>query len=122
MTAATAIPPETADLLSTEYAIRRPDEVAGFLETYPFLVPLMREARPVIARHFGAATPVVLEVSYDPEDDDLTELIAVVQTERPWEETRAQEERFGEDWWLTNIHRADCRLAIFPAFSTRPTG
>lgn len=115
-TTTTALPARTIASLAAGYALRRPEEIAGFLETYPFLVALLLEARPVIARHFGAETPVVLEVSYDPEDDDLTELVAWVQTKRPWAEARAQEKRFGDEWWLTNVHRADCRLAIFPAF------
>lgn len=113
---------QTLDDLSTGYDVRRPEEVADFLEAYPFLVPLLLEARPVIARHFGAETPVVLRVSYDPEDDDLTQLVATILTNRPWEETRHPEERFGRDWWFSNLRRADGRLSIWPGYSTSADG
>lgn len=116
------LPAAPLDDLSAGYAVRRPDEAAGFLERYPFLIPLLLEARPVIAHHFGTRTPVVLDVSYDPEDDDLTRLVATIVTNRPWEETRHLEERFRRDWWFANLHRADGRLSIWPGYSKLADG
>jgi len=115
----TALPPQTIDDLRAGYAFRRPDEIADFLETHPFLVPLLLEARPVIARHFGAETPVVLEVSYDPEDNDLTQLVGFIETDLEPEAALARESRFWDDWWLANVNRGQWRLAFGPWYRTR---
>lgn len=124
MITTTASPPaQTVDDLNGHYAFRGAEEVAGFLKTYPFLVPLLLEARPVIARHFGAETPVRLRVVYDREtgDEKDTQLVVSIVTDLQPEAADATEDRFRREWWLTNLRRAQDRLIIGPTYAARTT-
>jgi len=100
------------DDLDGLYFFREPDEVRRFLTTYPFLIPLLVEARDVIAQHFPAATRVALNLLYDreSENEDDTELFALVQTSLPPEEARPLLDRFTQEWWLRVFRRAQGRL------------
>jgi hypothetical protein len=111
----------TIDGLPAGYAAQRPEEVADFLASYPFLVPLLREARPVIARHFGVETPVGLRVLHDREtgDDEDTQLVVSIATNLPPEEVDALEDAFWRDWWLPNLRGAQGRLVIGPTYRKR---
>ncbi len=88
-------------------------DVPRFLNLHPHLVPLLLEARPIIARHFGPDIPVRLEVVLDPEseaEDGDAQLFAMIETQLSPEEARPRLDRFDQEWWLSNLRRADCRL------------
>lgn len=112
MASTTSLPAPTTDDVATLYLFREPDEVRRFLTTYPFLVPLLVEARQIIAQHFPPGTPVALDLLYDREtgSEDDTELFALVQTNLAPEETRPRFDRFRDEWWLGNFRRAKDRL------------
>lgn len=117
MTITTSAAPPILDALTGLYAFKEPEDVASFLEAHPFLVPLLIEARPIIARYFPDA-PVVLELVHEPdaEDEDgaaeLTELFATVQNRLPPEEAMPRLDRLDDDWWHANLRRGDGRLHI----------
>lgn len=101
----------TIDDVQARYSFREPEAVVDFLAACPHVVPLLIEARPVIDRHFGAETPVVLEVVPDREsgDEEDNEVFALIQTGLPHGEAMPRLDRFDE-WWLTNVGRALNRL------------
>lgn len=73
-------------------------------------MPLLIEARPVIARYFGG-TRVHLQVIYDPEgDQDEAELFAFIETSLGFEAAGPLLDRYRDDWWIGASRRADCLL------------
>lgn len=107
--------------LTGRHAVKEPEHVASFLEAYPFLVPLLIEARPILARYFPD-TPVVLELVDEPDAEDeedgaeLTDLFATVQSRLPPEEAMRRLDRLDQDWWYANLRRGDGRLHIGPTY------
>lgn len=109
--------PTTLDDLRQLYAVKEAEtdilDVDRFLHRHGQIVPLLFEARPAIARHFGPDTPVRLEVVVDPEsdaEDGDAELFAMIQTRFQPEEAMPRLVRFRDEWWLANLRRANCRL------------
>ncbi len=99
------------------YAFRKPEEVGQFLEAYPFLTPLLREAHDKIDDYFGPQTAVALEVVTDPEAMDDRELFAFIQTSLPSQEALDRLERLDQDWWLDASDRSEGRLCIHVEFA-----
>ena len=64
------------------YAFADDREVTEFLREHPFLIPLLEAARGPLAEHFGAETPVRLEVRLDPVSEEDRALIAVADATR----------------------------------------
>ena len=75
------------------------DEVTARLQEYPFLVPLLEEARGRLAAHFGPDAPVRIDLAFDPEERDRS-LFARVLTDLPVDEALDQLDEFDEEWWL----------------------
>jgi len=94
------------------YSFRRKEEVAGFLENHPYLVPLLLEAYPQIERHFSGHPVVFLEVITDPEADDDRELYAFIGTRLPPEGALDKLDKFDKDWWLRALEKAKGNLCI----------
>lgn len=115
MTITTLAAPRILDDLTGIYAFKEPEDIASFLEAHPFLVPLLIEARPVIAHHFPDV-PVVLELVSEPDIEDeeeaaaLTVLFALIEMDLPLQEARRRLHLFDQGWWLARARRADCRL------------
>jgi len=87
--------------LARVYRFQHPSEVATFLQKHPNLVPLLEEARPIIARLFGPETPVSVDVVYDPEgDEDDCRLFAFIEIARPVAEAMPLLDRFRDVWWI----------------------
>src|SRR5215472_16363143 len=78
-TSSQALPPVSPEVLDLNieklYIFRDPPEVTSFLEEYPFLIPLLQEARMHIRRYFPDSD-VILEVVTDPEIMDQRDLVA----------------------------------------------
>ena len=113
-----------ADIGSVEqfYMLRGPEEVAEFLRAQPVLVPLLLEAYPQIARHFGAGPEVVLEVVVDPEAVDDRQLFALILTGLPAEDALARLERLDREWWLGAMDKVQGSLCIDVEFARASIG
>lgn len=69
-----ALDPDDWQALTSIYHIPKPNEVINFLERYPFLIPLLLEAKLAIDQHF-LDDPLFLMINIDP--DDGTEQLAL---------------------------------------------
>jgi len=103
--------PNLLSLVEQRYVLRRRNEVIGFIETYPFLVPLLLEAYDKIVQHFGPS-PVFLEVVTDPEAIGDRQLVAFIRTDLDPIEALASLDRFDKNWWLEVSHRSRGKLCI----------
>ncbi len=98
--------------LGARYGFREPAAVVAFLHDHAYLVPLLNEAADQIARHFGAETPVVLEVVVDREAEDQRELFALIQADLPFADAKRRLDDLDASWWLEALERARCNLTI----------
>ncbi len=106
---------EVRDLYDGQAAEHELLDVDRFLVLHPQVVPLLIEARPLLAEHFGPETPVRLEVVVDPEsdaEDGQAQLFAMVLTGLEPEEARPLLRRFDHEWWLPRLRQSDGRLAF----------
>jgi len=94
------------------YTLRRPAEVLGFLNAHADVLPLLLEAYPHVAQHFGPNPAVFLEVVRDPETDDGGQLVAFIRTDLDPTEALARLDRFDKCWWLEASRRSLGRLCI----------
>lgn len=94
------------------YDFRRLTQVTDFLRENKFLIPLLFEVYGKIGSYFSPSTRVVLEVVSDPEADDDVELFVLIQTYANPKEARACLDRLDEEWWLSVLHRAKCKMNI----------
>ncbi len=70
--------------IERRYELREPEEVRAFLREHPDLLDILVEGSEIIPRFLAPSGPIVLAVSWDPEDDDDPgELFALAPT--PWE-------------------------------------
>jgi hypothetical protein len=104
--------PVLLSLLERRYILRRRNEVISFIETYPFLVPLLLEAYDKIAQHFGPS-PVFLEVVTDPEAIGDRQLVAFIRTDLDPIEALASLNRFDKSWWLEASQSSRGKLCIY---------
>jgi hypothetical protein len=88
------------------YTSRRPEEVSQFLNTHPFLIPLLVEAHDRIGDYFGPQPQVVLEVVTDPEVDGLVEMFGYIVTPLTPEEAGKRLRQFDREWFLLQVPRA----------------
>lgn len=97
--------------LQSLYTFRKPSMVTQFLESHPFLIPLLFEACGQILRHF-APKPRFLEVVADSEAREDRELYALIETSLPPDEALERLDRFDKEWWLAAMDRAQCKLSF----------
>lgn len=109
-------PRQEIERLQGLYSFRQKEDVAEFLESHPYLVPLLFEAYPQMEKHFGGNAPVFLEVITDPEATDDRELYALIGTRLSPEEALERLDQFDKDWWLRTLDRAQCKLCIHIEF------
>lgn len=109
------LPPSSSDAsypnIENLYLFREANEVQGFLEENPFLVPLLQEARIHIKEYFPDSD-VVLEVITDPEIMGEKELVASIVAGQNVEEACETLKQLNEDWWLDTLDRAEDQLHI----------
>ena len=109
-------PRQEIERLQEIYSFRQKEDVAEFLESHPYLVPLLFEAYPQIEKHFGSHARVFLEVVTDPEATADRELYALIGTRLPPEAALEKLERFDKEWWSAAMDRAQCKLCIDVGF------
>jgi hypothetical protein len=100
-------------LLEQHYTFRRRNQVIKFLETHPFLAPLILEAYERILAYFGPSVKTtVLEVVSDPEAEGYDELFILIQTNLTPDEALARLRRLDQEWWLDASVGTQCLLNI----------
>ncbi len=94
-----------------DYTVPQPDAVRAFLDSYPFLIPLLAEAHTAISRHFPQSH-TALELTRDPEALDVVELVAAIDPGCAPTEALDQYESFKQAWWLDAMERTQGRLTM----------
>ena len=95
------------------YTLADIEEVRRFLRVYPDAANVMIEAWPHIERIFGPNSRVVLEVTFDPESEnlrDFEELFGNIQTSLPVEEALRRLRQLDDEWFLAQLTRASGRV------------
>ena len=87
------------------YIFRKPSAVSEFLEIYPFLGPLLREAHSQIWEYFGPYPNVTLEVVADPEVHGLVKIFGYIVTQLAPAEAGKRLQQFDRKWFLPRISR-----------------
>ena len=87
------------DRVRAAYEFSDEREITARLEEYPFLIPLLEEARGYLAKHFGPDAPVRIDLAFDPAGEDRS-LFARVVTDLPPREALDRWDAFEEEWWL----------------------
>jgi HEPN domain-containing protein len=100
------------DTLVPFYTLRRPDEVKEFLQTYPFLLPLIIEAYSKIQTYFESDPSLVLEVVTGQDTPGDCQLVVFIQTNRQPEDALARLDRLNAEWWREASHRSQNKLCI----------
>jgi hypothetical protein len=98
--------------LPSKYEISNFEEIKNFLSRNRFLISLLEEISNKIYQYYGSEQRIALEVFYEPNFPQSSELWISVLTELSAEEARSIMDKLDEDWWLENINRAKCRLNI----------
>jgi hypothetical protein len=99
-------------VLAEIYEFRDYVVVSSFLRENQLLFPLLLEARRRIETCFGTDAQVALEVFTDPESEDDTQLVALVQTSLPPVEAVATLNQFDRAWWLAASSNSNGKLCI----------
>lgn len=97
--------------LETLYSFRDRNTVVDWLEKYPFLVPLLFEAPSHIRKYFPDE-PLFLEVCFDPEIAELTQLVAYIATDPDVDEAMERLDRLAEEWWLEVIDQGEWKMDV----------
>ncbi len=98
--------------LSSKYKISNFEEVKNFLLKNRFLVSLLEEIPNKIYQYFGDSQKLALQVLYEPDFPDSSELWILVMTELSAKEARSIMNKFDKEWWLENLHKANCKLNV----------
>jgi hypothetical protein len=93
------------------YEVRKPEEVRLFLDTYPFLLPLIEEAHGRVLERFPASR-LFLQVLHDPEEPANSQLIAFVATDCDPAVAFKKLQELDASWWLTAMDRAQGKFQI----------
>lgn len=105
--------PDVVGELRNLYEFREPEEVEAYLDRHPNLVDLLVEAAARIPEFIPPDAPIVLEVVWDPEEEDEEgELFAMIPTHRSWEEIRPRMNRLRRDWLIAAARNAAGRFNI----------
>lgn len=108
----TTSPISQTDIESLEklYTFWEPTEVLQFLEKYPFLVPLLLEAKGHII-HYFPDSPLFLEYIPDPEIDN--HLLALhIGTDLDSESAMDTLDQLYKDWWVNVSIQSQGKLCI----------
>lgn len=93
------------------YVFRKPTETLQFLEVYPFLIPLLREAYTNIRKHFPTSA-AFLEVVADPEAFEEEQLVIFIATDSAPDQATECLDRLDDEWWLDALEYAQGKLCI----------
>lgn len=104
------------DLLQRCYTLRgKRTEILRFLESFPFLVPLLVRAYIVIQTYFPQ-TLVFLAVMNDPDESDADQIVVSIATHLHPEEAIERLDAFDQQWWLESAKQADGKLCVLLEF------
>lgn len=98
--------------LPSKYEISNFEEVKSFLSKNRFLISLLQEIPGKIYQYFGNSQKLALQVLYEPDFPDSSELWILVLTELTAKEARSIMNEFDKDWWLKNLYKASCKLNV----------
>jgi hypothetical protein len=89
------------DWLKKKYTFIYPEMVNAFLQQYPFLINILKEANTYIEKHFYNNPKVLLKISKDPEsEDDFEQLFAYIITDLPVMDAITRLSHLDHDWYL----------------------
>jgi hypothetical protein len=103
---------EEINALPSKYEISNFEEVKNFLSKNRFLISLIEEIPSKIYQYFGNGQKLALQILYEPDFPESSELWILVLTELPAKEARSVMNRFDKDWWLKNLHKTNYKLNI----------
>ena len=86
--------------LGERYVYRDQARVLAYLATHPYLVDILREADPEIAKRFGEATTVTLAVEDDVDQIGVETLWGFIRTPLPAHDARDLLRHFDREWWI----------------------
>ncbi len=86
--------------LGERYEYRDRDRVNTYLAAHPYLVEILREADPEIAKRFGEATKVTLAVEDDVDQVGVETLWGFIRTPLPTRDARDLLDRLDREWWI----------------------
>lgn len=90
-------------------------EILRYLESFPFLVPLLVRAYIAIQTHFPH-TLVFLAVMNDPDEPDADQIVVSIATHLHPEEAIDRLDAFDRQWWLESAKQVDGRLCVLLEF------
>lgn len=89
------------DWLQQRVSFRDEPDVSRYLRQHPDVVAVLTEALDLVPSFFAPDTPMVLDASVDPEEEDgETTLIALFQTPLDPAQAMPLLDRFNHCWWL----------------------
>ena len=100
------------DALAERYQFRDRAVVEGYLRTNPDLLDLLHATAAKIPAYFDLDEPLILEMLWDPEDEDGDELFATIPTRLGWEEALSRFNRFIRDWFVDAARFAGVRFNV----------
>ena len=103
-------------LVRENYILKDYSGVSEFLETYPFLVPLLTEVFIKIQHYFEPYPQVFLDVIKDPEFPGDVRLAVFIRTNLSPEDALSKLDRLDQDWWLEAMSEAHGKLYIHLEF------
>lgn len=112
MTTTTLRPQPTAGDVIEGYDQSTDPDVVTYLRPFPWLVPLLVEARGDIDRRFGSDARVLLEAVTDLEEGDQA-LFVRVRTDLPYPEVMQRLTEFWETWVFNKVPPKDGHLIHF---------
>jgi hypothetical protein len=103
-------------LVRENYILKDYRGVSEFLETYPFLVPLLTEVFIKIQHYFEPYPQVFLDVIKEPEFPNDVRLAVFIRTNLSPEDALKKLDRLDQDWWLEAMIEAHGKLYIHLEF------
>jgi hypothetical protein len=98
--------------LGARYVYRDRERVQVYLATRPYLVPILRETDPEIAKRFGAGTKVTLAVEDDVDQIGVETLWGFIRTPLPAHDARDLLRHFDREWWIARSWDVREELAL----------
>lgn len=104
--------------LGERYEYRDRDRVHTYLAAHPYLVDILREADPEIARRFGEQTKVTLVVEDDVDQVGVETLWGFIRTTLPARDAVELLRRLDREWWIKRSASVSEELALYLEFGS----
>jgi hypothetical protein len=95
--------------LANLYNFRGKEAVLHYLEQNTNLIPVLNSAPEQIKNYFPEAT-LTLEISLDPEEPELDELVLWISSNEEVEKALDKLQELDENWWLEAVSIAPCAI------------